>query len=78
MFNSVEGFAVHVYMATPFLGFMGFASLAYAELKVNFVEGFAVLWLTPFEYFRFHVSKFQVVQQFNGLKPFDVYRFMTI
>ena len=31
-----------------------FLSLAYAELKVNFVEGFAVLWL----------------RRFYGLRPF--------
>ena len=33
-------------MATPFLSFrfLLLCCLAYAELKVNFVEGFAVLW----------------------------------
>ena len=44
------GFAVSrfaVSMASPFLG------LAYAELKVNFVEGFAVLWVRRFKVSRF-------------------------
>ena len=52
------------------------SSLACAELKVNFVEGFAVLWLAPFHVSRsrFLVSSFCAcgVSRFQWLKPFLV------
>jgi hypothetical protein len=44
-FNFVEGFAVHVLTHVSCFKFLG---LAYAELKVNFVEGYAVQWLRRF------------------------------
>ena len=48
-----------------------FLGLAYAELKVNFVEGFAVKWLKPFLW----LAPFLWLKPFICLRRFNASRF---
>ena len=50
-----------------FFGLRPFMSLAYAELKVNFVEGFAVLWLR-----RFYAYGVSETQNFASVQGWEI------